>query len=168
MKTLKNLSIVILTTLTVSLFLLITNIIALYHVLHHGGNCDTGFFHSDSVWFLNPIMWFLTRFITGVSAPLIGLYLFWRRRSTLTGEQLEEKQVNERKNFFGSIFEDFVDATPGCDSDSSDEEQQCSKKSKKRTQQSIIEDMWVRDSVSDNLEILNSERQQSIMNAHMR
>lgn len=168
LKTLKHLKIVILTTLTISLFLLTTNLIALYHARQHQGSCDKGFFHGDSVWFLNPLMWFITRFMTGVSAPLIGLYLFWRQRSALTREQLEERQVNERKNFFGSIFEEFADVTPGFDSESSDDEDR-SKKSKHRTQQSIIEDMWVHGSVSDNLDVVNSEyptesRQQSILN----
>jgi hypothetical protein len=131
MKTLRQLRAVILITLLISIFLLTTNLIALHHVTYHHGDCSVGFFHD--LYYLNAMFWFLTRFISGVSAPLTGLFLFWRRRSTLSREQLEEKQDNERKNFFGSIFEEFVDISPGFESDSSDDDDG-SRKSKARYQ----------------------------------
>ena len=75
--------------------------------------CDNGLYRKPNQWFMNVVHWFVTRFMSCISAPLTALYLFWRQRSTMNKQQLKQKQLNERSNFFGSIFEDFVDdATP--------------------------------------------------------
>ena len=48
-------------------------------------------------------------------------------------------------------MEEFADVTPGFDeSDDSSDEEDYSKRSKKRMQQSIIEDMWMKGSLVDN------------------
>lgn len=119
MKTLRLLKIVIGVSFFVAIFLLAANLMALVQAKSDGSktDCNQGVFTH---WYLNVPWWTFSRLLTGVSGQITGLCIFWKRRSSLTREEIVKRQ-NERSYMFGSTCEELENDDTFNDQESSEE-----------------------------------------------